>query len=55
MTGLGLRIGQVDLFLTNIGPKILQLGIEIQVKVTGNRFLEERAVLAMFSVVLNST
>ena len=45
-------VGQVDLFLTNIGPKILQLGIKIQVKVTGNRFLKERAVLAMFSVVL---
>ena len=45
-------VGQVDLFLTNIGPKILQLGIKIQVKVTGNRFLEGRAVLTMFSVVL---
>ena len=52
LTGLWAWVGQVDLFLTNIGPKILQLGIKTQVKVIGYGFLEERAVLAMFSVVL---
>ena len=40
-------VGQVYLFLTNIGPKILQLGIKIQVKVIGDGFLEERAVMAV--------
>ena len=41
-------MGQVDPFLTNFGPKKLMLGCTIEVKVTGNRFLEERAVLAVF-------
>ena len=34
-------VGQVGLFLTNIGPQILQLGIKIKVKVLGDGFLEE--------------
>ena len=37
-------VGQVDLFLTNIGPKILHLGFKITVKVLGNGYLEERVV-----------
>ena len=41
-------VGQVDLFLTNIGSKKLMLGFKIEVKITGNRFLEERAVMATF-------
>ena len=45
-------VGQVDLFLTNIGPEMLQLGIKIEVKVIGDGFLEERAVMAWFSVLL---
>ena len=45
-------VGQVDLFLTNIGPEMLQLGIKIEVKVIGDGFLEERAVMARFSVLL---
>ena len=43
-------VGQVDLFLTNIGPKMLHLGFKITVKVLGNRFLEETAVLARICV-----
>ena len=45
-------VGQVDLFLTNIGPEMLQLGIKIEVKVKDDGFLEERAVMARFSVLL---
>ena len=45
-------VGQVDLFLTNIGPKMLHLGLKITVKVLSNGYLEETAVMARFSVLL---
>ena len=45
-------VGQVDLFLTNIGPKMLQLGIKIRVKVLGDGFLEEMAVMARLLMLL---
>ena len=41
-------VGQVDLFLTNIGPEMIQLGIKIEVKVIGDGFVKERAVMARF-------
>ena len=44
-------IGQVDLFLTNIGPKMLHLGFKITFKVLGNEYLEETAVLARLSIL----
>ena len=45
-------VGQVDQFLTNIGPKMLHLGFKITIKVLGNGYLEETAVVAGFSVLL---
>ena len=44
-------VGQVDLFLTNIGPKMLHLGFKITAKVLGNEYLEETAVLARLSML----
>ena len=35
----GAWVGQVDLFLTKIGPKMLYLGLKIQFKVLGNGLL----------------
>ena len=45
-------VGQVDLFLTSIGPKMLHLGFKITVKVLGYGYLEETSVMARFSVLL---
>ena len=45
-------VGQVDLFLTNIGPKMLHLGLKITVKVLGNGFLKETAVMARLLMLL---
>ena len=45
-------VGQVDLFLTTIGPEMLQLGIKSKVKVIGDGFLKERAVMAMLLMLL---
>ena len=45
-------VGQVDLFLTNIGPRMLHLGLKITVKVMSNGFFKETAVMARFSVLL---
>ena len=45
-------VGQDDPFLTNIGPKILQLGIKIRVKVLGDGFLKETAVMARLLMLL---
>ena len=43
LTEVGL-VGQVDLVLTNIGPKMLHLDFKITVKVLGNEYLEETTV-----------
>ena len=42
------KVGQVDLFLTKVGPKELCLGLTIEVKVIGKRKFEERTSLARF-------
>ena len=46
-------VGQVDRFLTNIGPKMLHLGFKITVKVLGNGYLKETAVMARLLMLLN--
>ena len=43
---------QVDLFLTNTWPRMLHLGFKITVKVLGNGYLEETAVMARFYMLL---
>ena len=45
-------VGQVDLFLTNFGPKMLHLGFKITVKVLGNEYLKEIAIMARLLMLL---
>ena len=41
-------VGQVDLFLTNVGPERLCLGLTIEVKVIGKRKLKEGTDMVRF-------